>query len=116
VTQIGMENMVTLNQTGELNYADITTDGNFNTVEWIQDGKRNWVSIELIGNQNTIIGEQRGNYNELRLNYEGDGLDKSFPKNFLQEGNHQLLEFTGRPIPMTVTQRGDGATVIIENR
>lgn len=112
VTQIGMENMVMLNQTGELNYADIITRGNLNEVEWLQDGRRNWVSIELIGNQNTIIGEQRGNYNELRLNYEGDGLDKSF----LQDGNHQLLEFSGTPIPMTVTQRGDGATVIIENR
>lgn len=112
VTQIGMENMVMLNQTGELNYANVTTRGNFNEVEWIQDGRRNWVSVKLIGDNNNIIGEQRGDFNELRVNYEGDGLDKSF----LQDGNHQFLEFSGRPIPMTVTQRGDGATVIIENR
>lgn len=112
VTQIGMENMVTLNQTGELNYADITTDGNFNTVEWLQDGRRNWVSIVLDGSSYEIDGLQDGNYNEVRMNYQGDG----FKQTILQEGNHQFLEFTGRPIPMTVTQRGDGATVIIENR
>ena len=111
VTQIGMENMVLLNQTGELNYANITTDGNFNTVDWRQIGMRNWVSIVLDGNSFEIDGVQDGNFNEIRLNYEGDGVKQTF----LQEGDHQLLEFSGTPIPMTVTQMGDGATVIIEN-
>ncbi len=111
VNQFGMENMVLLNQTGELNYANITTEGSFNHVDWSQIGLRNWVSVELTGNQNRITGEQRGDFNQLRLNYEGDGLDQSF----LQDGNYQTLEFNGVGTPMTVTQTGDGATVIIEN-
>ncbi len=111
VTQIGMENMVLLSQTGDLNYANISTVGDNNRVDWSQVGMRNWVSLELIGDQNRITGEQRGDFNQLRLNYEGDGLEQSF----LQDGDYQILEFNGVGIPMTVTQRGDGATVIIEN-
>jgi len=111
VRQIGMENMVMLNQAGELNYANISTEGHFNHVDWSQIGIRNWVSVKLTGDHNRVIGEQRGDFNQLRLNYEGDGLDQSF----LQNGNYQTLEFNGVGIPMSVTQTGDGATVIIEN-
>ena len=112
VTQFGMENMVLLNQTGELNYANITTNGNFNYVDWSQLGTRNWVSLELIGDQNRITGEQRGDYNQLILNYEGDRAEQSL----VQEGNYQFLEFNGVGVPMSVTQTGDGATLIIDNR
>ena len=111
VNQFGMENMVLLNQSGELNYASITTEGNFNEVDWSQIGMRNWVSIKLDGSNYDVTGKQNGNYNELRLDYEGAGVEQSF----LQDGNHLFLEFSGVPIPMTVTQNGDGATVIIEN-
>jgi len=112
VTQIGMENLVNLSQSGELNYANISTIGDNNHVDWSQVGMRNWVSVNLNGNFNRVDGVQSGNYNQLRLEYEGDGLDQSF----LQDGDHQFLEFIGVGIPMTVTQRGDGATLIIENR
>lgn len=112
VNQFGMENMVLLKQSGELNYANITTRGDLNEVEWIQDGMRNWVSIKLDGTNYDVTGKQDGNYNELRLDYEGAGVEQSF----LQDGNRLFLEFSGVPTPMTVTQRGDGAAIIIKNQ
>ena len=112
VNQIGMENMVLLNQSGELNYASITTAGNSNQVDWSQLGMRNWVSIKLDGSNYDIEGIQKGDFNELRLDYEGAGVKQSF----LQDGNHLLLQYSGVPTPMEVTQRGDRAAIIIENR
>ncbi len=112
ITQTGADNTVTLEQTGALNFANIATIGNNNTVDWSQIGMRNWVKVELIGDDNTIDGDQFGRGNQLNLNYTGDGLNQSF----LQVGNSHYLEFNGVGIPMSVTQRGNGAAIIIENR
>jgi hypothetical protein len=112
VNQIGMANMVLLTQSGQLNYAIISTIGDHNHVDWSQIGIHNRVSVNLTGNHNRVDGLQDGHNNQLILEYEGDGLDQSF----LQHGSDQFLEFIGVGIPMTVTQRGDGAMLIIENR
>lgn len=112
VNQIGMANLVLLSQQGALNYARISTVGHHNHVDWNQIGNHNQMSVRLVGNHNGIIGLQEGNSNQLMLAYEGDGLDQDF----IQLGNNQFLEFFGIGIPVTVIQRGDGATLTIENR
>jgi len=112
ITQTGDMNTVTLTQTGLQNYAEITTIGNGNMVGWNQNGRSNWVKLDLIGDDNSFTGNQRGNENQLNLNYTGSGINQSFN----QIGSSHYLEFSGVGIPMSVTQRGNGTAIIIENR
>lgn len=112
VTQRGDMNTLNLIQSGTQNYAEIATIGNRNTVDWSQFGKGNWVKLNLIGDDNNFEGNQRGIANQLNLNHTGNGVNQSFN----QIGNSHYLEFNGVGIPMSVTQRGNGAAIIIENR
>lgn len=112
ITMRGMENMVMLEQTGSLNRSIVSVTGANNEIKYSQDGFANTQSINIAGDQNFITGWQEGNYNHIGLNYSGSGVEQRFQQN----GMNQSIEFNGVGIPISVSQSGDGARVIIENR
>ncbi|MBP3191740.1 hypothetical protein [Natronogracilivirga saccharolytica] len=112
ISLIGMENMVMLEQIGSMNRAALSINGDGNDAEFTQNGIGNTASVNVVGSDNFIRGWQEGNYNHIGLNYEGSGTQQQVQ----QLGNHQSAEFNGVGMPLTITQSGDGARVIIENR
>ncbi len=112
LTQMGDMNNTALSQRGAQNYAELVTIGDRNKVGWSQVGTGNWVKLDLTGDDNNIDGTQFGSDNRLNLIHTGNGINQSYE----QIGNSHFLEVSGVGIPMSVTQRGNGAALIIENR
>ena len=115
VNQFGDNNNSTLIQNGIGNMARMNIFGNRNTTGLAQNGNDNLFILNLKGNDSIINSAQNGVNNLMRLNLIG-----SFPNQiFSQKGNGHTIELfdagNGGGVPMQIEQRGNGASVIIEN-
>jgi len=115
VNQFGDNNISTLIQNGIGNMARINILGNRNTTGLEQDGNSNRFILNLEGSDNQISGLQSGDDNQLRMDLIGSGFPN---QTFSQTGNNltlQLFDSGNGGVPMQIEQRGNGASVIIEN-
>lgn len=115
VNQIGDGNISTTTQNGSGNGIRLNIFGNNNTTAVQQNGRDNLFILNLEGSDSFIEGSQRGNGNQLRLDLAGSFPDQAFT----QSGRNLSLQLfdagNGGGIPMQIRQRGNGASVIIEN-
>ncbi|MCC5915171.1 MAG: hypothetical protein JJU46_12395 [Balneolaceae bacterium] len=118
VNQFGDGNVSTLIQNGIGNMARINIMGNRNVTGLEQDGNSNRFILNLEGSDNEITGSQIGNENEFRMDFVGDGISIQ-DQSFVQSGNNLTLQLfnngNGGGVPLQIEQRGNGASVIIEN-
>ena len=114
VNQYGNGNTSGITQNGWGNKALVNLLGDNNTTGLLQHGSDNQFILNLEGNDNTLTGTQQGSQNKLRMDLIGSGSNQTFT----QMGNNLTIELidngTGG-VPMQIEQRGDGASVTVEN-
>lgn len=114
VNQYGNGNTSGITQNGWGNKALVNLLGDDNTTGLLQQGSDNQFILNLEGNNNKFIGEQLGSQNKLRMDLIGSGSNQTFT----QMGNNLTIELidngTGG-VPLQIEQRGDGASVTVEN-
>jgi len=114
VNQYGNGNTSGITQNGWGNKALVNLLGDNNTTGLLQQGSDNQFILNLEGNDNTLTGTQQGSQNKLRMDLIGSGSNQTFT----QMGNNLTIELidngTGG-VPMQIEQRGDGASVTVEN-
>lgn len=114
VNVYGNNNRSGISQAGWGNLALVNILGDGNTTGLKQKGNDNRFILNLEGSGNTVAGEQVGSSNHLRMDLVGSAQNQTFR----QAGSNltlQLLDNGKGGIPMQIEQRGNGATVIIEN-
>ncbi len=116
INQFGDNNISTLTQNGIGNMARFNIFGNLNTTSLEQNGSGNQFILNLEGDNNRIGGVQSGSENQVRIDLTGSGFPN---QTFTQNGTNLSLQFfdngTGVGVPLQIEQRGNGASVIIEN-
>lgn len=114
VNQYGNGNSSGITQNGWGNKALVNLLGDNNTTGLLQQGSDNQFILNLEGNGNTLTGTQQGSQNKLRMDLIGSGTNQTFT----QMGNNLTIELidngTGG-VPLQIEQRGDGASVTVEN-
>ncbi|WP_340104018.1 hypothetical protein [Rhodohalobacter sp. 8-1] len=114
VNQYGNNNTTGITQNGWGNKALVNLLGDNNTTGLLQQGSDNQFILNLEGNDNTLTGTQQGSQNKLRMDLIGSGTNQTFT----QMGNNLTIELidngTGG-VPLQIEQRGDGASVTVEN-
>ena len=114
VNQYGNNNTTGITQNGWGNKALINLIGDYNTTGLEQSGSKNQFILNLEGSNNSVNGQQRGSQNSLRLDLVGTLNNQTFS----QIGNNLTLELVDNGsggVPVQIEQRGDGATVRVEN-
>lgn len=114
VNQYENDNRTGITQNGWGNKALVNLLGDNNTTGLVQNGMDNQFILNLEGNDNSVIGKQAGSQNRLRLDLIGTVKNQTFS----QMGNNLTIELTDNSnggIPMQIEQRGNGASVTIEN-
>jgi hypothetical protein len=114
VNQYGNNNTTGITQNGWGNKALVNLLGDYNTTGLEQSGSDNQFILNLEGSNNSVTGQQRGSQNSLRLDLIGTLNNQTFS----QIGNNLTLELVDNGssgIPLQIEQRGDGATVRVEN-
>jgi hypothetical protein len=114
LNQYGNNNQSSVAQNGWGNKALINLLGDNNSTGIVQNGSDNQFVLNLEGSNNSVSGEQVGSQNRLRLDLIGTLNNQSFT----QIGNNltvELMDNGSGGIPMQIEQRGDGASVMIEN-
>lgn len=114
VNMYGNNNRSSINQMGWGNLALINIMGDRNQTGLVQNGNDNHFILNLQGADNSVVGEQVGSSNQLRMDLVGTVQNQTFS----QTGNNltlQLIDNGNGGIPMQIEQRGNGASVIIEN-
>lgn len=114
VNQYGNNNTTGIMQNGWGNQALVNLLGDNNTTGLVQSGTDNQFILNLEGNDNSVSGEQVGSQNRLRMDLIGTVKNQTFN----QMGNDlttELIDNGKGGIPMQIEQRGDGASVTIEN-
>jgi hypothetical protein len=114
VNQYGNNNTTGITQNGWGNKALVNLLGDYNTTGLEQSGSDNQFILNLEGSNNSVTGQQRGSQNSLRLDLIGTLNNQTFS----QIGNNLTLELVDNGssgVPLQIEQRGDGATVRVEN-
>ena len=96
------------------NTAIVNQYGNNNTTGLLQNGSDNQFILNLEGNANSVNGLQQGDENSLRIDLIGSANNQTFT----QIGNNLTMELVddgSGGVPLQIEQRGDGASVVIEN-
>lgn len=112
INQIGNDNIASINQSGNNNYAMINIVGDQNEIGIDQDGNRNIAGLTFIGDQNEFSLIQRGDYNLFNRFKVTNGYQGQYIQNGLGLG----LEIRGtNGIPMSIEQTGQNMGILIEN-
>ena len=114
VNQYGNNNTTGITQNGWGNKALVNLLGDYNTTGLEQSGSDNQFILNLEGSNNSVTGEQRGTQNSLRLDLIGTLNNQTFS----QVGNNLTLELVDNGnggVPVQIEQRGNGASVTVEN-
>jgi hypothetical protein len=114
VNQFGDGNSSSITQNGWGNKALVNLLGDFNSTGLTQSGSDNQFILNLEGDNNSIVGEQRGSENTLRLDLTGSLKNQTFS----QRGSNltfELVDNGNGGVPLQIEQRGQGATVRVEN-
>lgn len=114
VNQYGNNNTTGITQNGWGNKGLVNLLGNNNTTGLLQSGSDNQFILNLEGNANTVNGLQQGDENSLRIDLIGSANNQTFT----QIGNNLTMELVddgSGGVPLQIEQRGDGASIVIEN-
>lgn len=115
VNIVGDDNSSDISQNGWGNMALVNIMGDRNTSGLSQKGNNNQFILNLEGDDNSVVGEQVGSENRLRMDLVGTVKNQTFS----QTGNNLTLQLidngSANGVPMQIEQRGNGASVIIEN-
>lgn len=114
VNMFGNNNLSDVAQSGWGNRALVNILGDRNTTGLEQRGNSNRFILNLEGSDNKLRGEQLGSENTLRIDLMGSAQHQSFS----QVGNNMLFQMIDNgngSVPLQIEQRGNGASVIIEN-
>lgn len=114
INMYGNDNQSSVSQRGWGNKALVNILGDRNTTGLTQSGSGNQFILNLEGNDNSVIGDQVGSDNSLRMDLIGTVNNQTF----MQTGNNLMLQLVDNGnggIPMQIEQRGNGASVTIEN-
>lgn len=112
--QFGIGNRSDIAQTGWGNRALVNILGDRNTTGVEQRGNSNRLVLNLEGSDNEFEGAQLGSDNSLRIDMIGSAQNQSFR----QIGNNMsfhMIDNGNGSVPLLIEQRGNGASVIIEN-
>jgi len=114
VNQYGNNNTTGIKQNGWGNKALVNLLGDYNTTGLEQSGSDNQFILNLEGSNNSVTGQQRGTQNSLRLDLIGTLNNQTFS----QIRNNLTLELVDNGsggVPVQIEQRGNGASVTVEN-
>ncbi|REL38535.1 hypothetical protein DYD21_00885 [Rhodohalobacter sp. SW132] len=114
VNLYGSDNQSSVTQSGWGNVAMVNILGDRNRSGLQQRGNSNRFILNLEGSDGLVDGMQAGKNNFLRMDLIGNTHNQTFS----QTGANlslQLIDNGGGGVPMQIEQRGNGASVIIEN-
>lgn len=113
VNLYGSENRTNVTQSGWGNVALVNILGDRNRSGVQQSGNSNRFILNLEGSDGLVDGMQAGSNNFLRMDLTGNTHNQTFS----QTGANLSLQLidNGGGIPMQIEQRGNGASIIIEN-
>ncbi len=114
VNQFGNSNRSNVTQSGWGNRALVNILGDRNATGIEQRGNSNRLILNLEGSDNNFEGVQLGNENSYRFDLIGSAQNQSTR----QVGNNMSLHMIDNGnggVPLQIEQRGNGASVIIEN-
>jgi len=114
VNMFGNSNRSDVSQSGWGNRALVNILGDRNSTGVEQRGNSNRLVLNLEGSDNEFEGVQLGSDNSLRIDLIGSAQNQSFS----QIGNNMsfhMIDNGNGSVPLLIEQRGNGASVIIEN-
>jgi len=112
IVQFGVGNITDISQNGAGNFVNLSLIGNSNRTGIFQDGNFNSATILLSGNNNEFDLLQIGDNNIYNTERNHNGARSDL---VIQEGDNLNINISGQGVPLNIEQRGNGASVIIEN-